>query len=462
MRSIPPFLRDSGAPTLLKACGIQLDISRQRMTRDDFNALLALAKTRDVLGKYRQMMAGEIVNLSEGRCALHTSLRSYASQGPKLEEIRHERDRFLSFAESIRSGRRLGCRGHRITDVINVGIGGSDLGIRTVYHALREPKMPIRLHFLSAADGIQLERILSECDPKTTLTVVSSKSFKTRETMVNASAIEQWYLDAGIVGSDRRFHVVLVSANPQAAEQMCLPEENLFHSWEWVGGRFSLWGATGLPLAIALGKEKFEQLLKGAQMMDEHARDTEAHENFPLILALMSYWNSTHWSMSSHCLLTYDERLSMMVPWLQQLEMESLGKPAPRPCRLMTGQAVWGGHGNEAQHSFFQWLREGTARSSIDLIWCETPGHRFAEHYRVLLANAQAQAKALVERSDPEFFNALTTLSIDACTQARLGSLLALYDHKTTRLGSLYGLNPFDQPGVELGKKLSLQLEHSK
>ncbi len=456
----PPFFRDAGLKTTIKACGIELDLGRQRLTASDYEGLLALANIKDVLGAQQRMMKGAVVNESEGRRALHTSLRAHSKKVPEYTSVLSERERFLAFADDIRSGRRTGCRGHKITDVINIGIGGSDVGLRTVYNALRSPNPSIRLHFLAACDGIQLDRILSQCDPTTTLAVVSSKSFTTRETQVNAGAIDQWFLDAGIVGPDRRHHMVMASANDQAPSILCLPQENLFRSWDWVGGRFSLWGATGLPLAIALGSDKFLQLLSGAEMMDRHTLEAKPEENLPLHLALLAYWNSTHWGMSSHCLLTYDERLVQMVPWLQQLEMESLGKTAKGFEGVPTGQSVWGAHGNEAQHSFFQWLREGTARSSIDIVWSETPGHRFAEHYRVLLANARAQSEALVSReTDDKYFNALSTLAVDALTPARLGSLMALYEHKTTMLGSLYGLNPFDQPGVELGKKLSLALE---
>lgn len=457
-----PFFRDSGRAEPRKACGIELDFGRQRLTGSDFDSLLALAAERRVLERHRAMIAGEVVNPSEKRPALHTSLRSFSSRSPEYEAVRAERKRFLDFAGDVREGRRLGCRGHRITDVINVGIGGSDVGLRTVYNALRSPTPEVRLHFLAAADGIQLERILAACDPRSTLAVISSKSFKTRETMVNAAAIDQWFLNAGIVGLDRRHHMVVVSADPSAAKVMCLPEENLFHSWKWVGGRFSVWGATGLPVAIALGAAKFEQFLRGAEMMDRHSLEAAPEENIPLLVSLFSYWNSTRWLMSSHCLLPYDERLTDLVPWLQQLEMESLGKSPADASGRPTGQSVWGCHGNQAQHSFFQWLREGTSRSSIDLIWCEMPSHRFAEHHRCLLANARAQAEALVEREDEKgCFNALTTIAMQAVTPSSLGSLMAMYEHKTTMLGTLYGLNPFDQPGVEFGKRLSLELERS-
>lgn len=234
--------------------------------------------------------------------------------------------------------------------------------------------------------------------------------------------------------------------------------------WDWVGGRFSVWGAVGLPLALSLGPEVFLEFLQGAAEMDRHSLTAPLEKNLPAMLAMISYWNACSLEISAHCLLPYDERLRVIVPWLQQLEMESLGKshaPDGNSISGRTGQAVWGANGNEGQHSFYQWLREGTGRSSIDLIWSEMPGHRYAEHYHVLLANARAQAEALIMRDpDNPCFNAVSTIVIDAVTPRRLGALMAMFEHKTTMLGTLFGINPFDQPGVELGKRLSRRMEN--
>ena len=231
-----------------------------------------------------------------------------------------------------------------------------------------------------------------------------------------------------------------------------------------VGGRFSVWSAIGLCNAIALGSDAFLALLAGAHAMDMHVESSGLRENVPLLMALVSYWNSVKLGIALHCCLPYDERLRNMVLWQQQLEMESLGKSVGLDGEEVsdrTGQGIWGGHGNESQHSFYQWLREGTANSSIDLLWCERPGHRHADLHRVLIANAKAQAEALVTREGSRWFNAVTTISIDELDAARLGALMALYEHKTTMLGTLYGINPFDQPGVEFGKKLSRKAESS-
>ena len=459
-----PFLRDRCAHVCVKkACGLKLDIGRQRLSVEDYEALLALGERAGLIKRFRSMMAGEVVNDSEGRAALHTSLRAFSRTAPEYERVSAERERMFAFARDIREGHLRGCRGSRFTDVINIGIGGSEMGPHAVYHALRTARPSIRLHFLSSVDGVLLERTLAQCDAQRTLVVVSSKSFRTRETQVNASAVDQWLLDGGVVGEDRARHIVLVSANESAPAQMCLPEENLFRLWDWVGGRFSVWGSVGLPVAVAIGPEAFREFLQGAEEMERHTASAPLSDNLPAHLALCAWFNAVELGVGTHCLLPYDERLRGVVPWAQQLEMESLGKTLGldgQPTETPTGQGIWGGNGNEAQHSFYQWLREGTASCSIDLLWSEMPGHRYAEHYKVLLANARAQAEALVMRTYPgPYFNAVNTIALDAVTPRRLGALMAAYEHKTTMLGVLFNVNPFDQPGVELGKRLSHKAE---
>ena len=443
-------------------CGLSLDISHQYPLMKALLEFYSNDIESKMLIEHGQMIRGDIVNKSEIRQALHTLLRSFSSLSPMYKEVSTERERILHFASLIRNGEWCGCCGDQITDVINIGIGGSDMGPRMVYHALKESNLKIRLHCLSTVDGHLLSRILDMCNPFSTLVVVSSKSFKTQETLVNARAVDQWLAEAGITGSKRTHHIVVVSANPSAADVMHLPKANQFNFWDWVGGRFSVWGAVGLPLAIALGREVFLELLHGAEEMDKHSIEAPIEKNLPATLALLAYWNIRKLGIKSHCVLPYDERLRVMVPWLQQLEMESLGKK-PQDSDQLTGQLVWGANGNEGQHSFYQWLREGTDKSSIDLILCEKANHRYPEHHRVLLANAKAQAEALVTRPNPEeFYNALTVITIDELTPRRLSALMAMYEHKTTMLGSLLGINPFDQPGVELGKKLSLRVEQGE
>lgn len=296
------------------------------------------------MGANAAMREGQIVNASEGRAALHTALRDPAVGAPFHKEVQEALEHMCAFADDVRSGRRRGCRGDTITDVINVGIGGSEVGPKTVYQALRTTREQVRLHFLAAADGVSFDRIVGDLNPFKTLVIVSSKSFTTRETAVNAAAIDQWLLEAGISGEDRARHMVVVSANKNAARDMNLPEENFFPIWEWVGGRFSVWSAIGLADAVALGSDTFRALLDGAHAMDVHVAQAPAGENLPLLLALISYWNSTRLGIEQHCFLPYDERLRTMVMWLQQLEMESLGKHVGADGALIegpTGQAIW-------------------------------------------------------------------------------------------------------------------------
>lgn len=460
-----PFLSESLSQCELTACGLTLDVSRQRLTSKQWSELLDHARKVGVIERQAEMMNGAVVNKTENRQALHTSLRAKKPSAPYFDEVQQVLIRMKQFAHQVRNGQWRGATGKRITDVINVGIGGSEMGPHAVYHALRDVKPEIHLHFLSAVDGILVDRILDTLDPESTLVVVSSKSFGTRETMVNAQTVDQWLGNAGITSfADRAKHVVLVSAKTDAYKEMNLPEENLYPIWSWVGGRFSVWGAVGLPLLIALGEEKFQAFLDGAQEMDCHMLEMPLQANLPVTLALLSYWNATHHHMQAHCLLPYDERLRMMVAWLQQLEMESLGKtytPEGGIIQGPTGQGIWGGHGNEAQHSFYQWLREGTGRTSIDIVWCDDPGHNHNHHHCVLTANARAQAQALVTRESgySEYFNAVTAIRICKLTPKTLGAMMSMYEHKTTILATLYGINAFDQPGVELGKRLCRQVE---
>lgn len=459
------FLNETKANCEINACGLTLNVGRQRLTETQFQALLQMAREKQVLKQQIDMVNGAVVNISENRQALHTSLRSSNSASPHFEEVNTTKDRMYSLANAVRGGLWLGATGQKITDVINIGIGGSEMGPHAVYHALREINPSIKLHFLSSVDGILADRILGVLNPESTLSIISSKSFSTRETMLNAELLNGWYERVGITSREQRAkHIFVVSAKESACEEMNLPEENLFPIWSWVGGRFSVWGAIGLPLVIALGTNVFKAFLKGASDMDSHMIASSEENNLPLTLALLSYWNSTELSMVSHCLLPYDERLRLVVAWLQQLEMESLGKSVRSDGSVIkerAGQAVWGGSGNEAQHSFYQWLRDGGSRTSIDLVWCEEAGHRYAHHHRVLNANALAQAQALVTRQTPseEFFNAVTTIRIKKLSPETLGAFMAMYEHKTTMLATLYGLNAFDQPAVEYGKRLCRELE---
>lgn len=451
-----PFLKDSGTRTSFSSCGITLDLSRQRLTQADLDQLIRYAEANDLQGWFRRMCAGEIVNQSENRAALHTSLRAFDASVPFYREVNAERERMLEFAEKIRNE-------GLITDVINIGIGGSEMGPHAVWHALQPLNPKIRLHFLSTVDGILLDRILSRCRPESTLAIVSSKSFGTRETMVNADQVNAWFAEAGITRGQRNDHLVTVSTKDDAAESLNLHKENGFKIWPWVGGRFSVWSAIGLPLAIGLGRETFLSLLRGANAMDRHTLVAPVADNLPILTALLAYWDSTKLEIPSMCLLPYDYRLDLLPAWLQQLEMESLGKSTSdggnQRILTRTGQGVWGSNGNCGQHSFYQWLREGTWCTSINLIKVENPGHAHAKMTRVLNANADAQAEALITREIDEHYNSLMVVSLANLQPEVLGALMALYEHKTAMLGELLRINAFDQPGVEYAKKLARLLE---
>lgn len=457
--TVAPFIRDSFENFKKSACGLSLDLGRQRISQKELLSLVNFVEKKRMIESFNEMRQGKIVNQSEQRSALHTSLRDPSPLAPHAKEIHETLERFCKFADDVKNWKWRGCSGERITDIINVGIGGSDMGPRTVWNALRPSRPEINVHFLASADGVIFDRITTSLDPYKTLVVISSKSFKTQETQANAKEIFKWFFKAGLKQDKLKNHIVVVSAKEDAAEFYGLPRENYFPIWDWIGGRFSVWGAIGLPVAIALGSEIFKRFLAGAHQMDKHASFTPLQDNLPALMAMFAYWNATKLDVSSFCFLPYDERLRTMVDWLQQLEMESLGKstkPDGSPVIGKTSLAVWGGHGNESQHSFYQWLREGTANTAIDVCWCKKPGHNHEELNRVLMANAKAQTEALVTR-DPssKYFNVISTITLDDLTPESLGALMAMYEHKTTMLGTLFGVNAFDQPGVEYGKKLA-------
>jgi glucose-6-phosphate isomerase len=452
----------------MEACGVRLDIAGQRVGADDLKALRDFASAVDVSGAFRSMVRGEMVNLSERRAALHTALRALPDDEPGAPEsirsaVAAELARLRAFATAVRSGTWLGATGRRITDVLNIGIGGSDSGPRLVCHALQELADGPRVHFVSNIDGTVLARLLPRLDPSRTLAIVSSKSCSTRETLLNAAAVRAWFTGAGISGARLSRHMVVVSAKVGAASELGLESDHQFMLWDWVGGRFSVWSAVGLPALLAIGPERFDEYLRGGRAMDRHVLDAPPDRNLAATLALIEVWNRVVLQMPTLCVLAYDERLAPMIGWLQQLAMESLGKSRRADGHLTefpTGPVVWGGVGTDAQHTFMQLLRQGTARTAVDVLYVDQATHEYAEHHRVLVANARAQVEALTA-ADPDSLavNAVSVLSVDRLTPERLGSLLALYEHKVVMVAALLGINPFDQPGVELGKELARKNE---
>ena len=469
--AVLPAPLSSSASVALDACGLRLDLSGQRLGVDDLAALQRWAVDADVRAAFAAMVRGEEVNPTEHRAALHTALRARPGDEPAApasvqEAVATERKRLRDFAVAVRSGAWLGAGGQRISDVINIGIGGSDAGPRLVCEALRHVADGPRVHFVSNVDGSVLARLLPGLDPATTLVIVSSKSFSTRETLLNAAAVRAWLEAAGIVGAGMSQHMVVVSAKAGAAASLGLPPANQFFLWDWVGGRFSVWSAVGLPALLSLGPERFDALLAGARDMDRHALEAPLEHNLPATMALLEIWNSTVLQMPTLCVLPYDDRLAPMLAWLQQLQMESLGKSRRVDGALSdvpTGPVVWGGVGTDAQHTFLQLLRQGTARTAVDVVCVEQPDHGYVEHHKVLVANARAQVEALVAvDTDSLAANAVSLLSIDRLTPERLGSLMALYEHKVVMEAALLGINAFDQPGVELAKAVAQRLERDE
>ncbi len=468
---VPCLLRATATPPALCVAGLTLDITRQRLSPTDLAALYQLGAALDIIGAHRAMMRGAIVNIGEQRAALHSALRAPVGDADApadiIASVHAELARMRTFANAVRGGQWRGATGQAITDVVNIGIGGSDSGPRLAVAALSDVPAPgdasaagPRVHFLSNVDGHAVARLLPRLDAARTLAVVSSKSFSTRETLLNAAALRAWQRDHGIDDAALSRHMVCVSARSDAAAQLGLPANNQFRLWDWVGGRFSVWSAVGLPVMLAIGPQRFDEFLAGAHAMDRHSLQAPLPSNLPATLAL---WKTRVLDTTSLCLLPYDERLAPMVTWLQQLQMESLGKSVSAtgaPLDFAAGEVVWGGVGTDVQHTFFQALRQGTLATAVDIVYANGPDHAYAEHHRALLANARAQAEALVA-DDPasRAVNSVSVLELDALTPATLGALMALYEHKTTMLATLLGINAFDQPGVELGKQLARELE---
>jgi len=475
-----------------RACGIRLDFSRNVMTRETLRLLLRLAEERDLGDWIAQMFAGGRINNTEDRPALHAALRRPADQPIVVDgedvmpSVHRELDKFLAFAESVRVGSRVGATGQRFTDVVNIGIGGSDLGLVMLDSALAQYREPhIRMHFASNIDGSQLADVLDRVDPATTMFVICSKSFTTLETQLNADAARAWFverLDADAIGA----HFAAISTNAAAMDTFGLADDARFEMWDWVGGRYSLWSAIGLSVAIAVGADNFRELLAGAHDMDEHFRTAPLGDNLPALLGLIGVWNQNFLGCRSHAVLPYDQRLRYFPAFLQQLDMESNGKGVARdgsPVACETGTVIWGEPGSNAQHSFFQLLHQGTAPGSLDFIAPARASSRLQRPHEAGLANMLAQAEAfargfsedearaaLVEAGRaPEAVDRLaphkvhrgnrpSNLILFAALNPRsLGALIALYEHKVFTQAVIWGINPFDQWGVELGKVMATE-----
>jgi glucose-6-phosphate isomerase len=487
------FARDPGRFERFsrQALGLQLDFSRQRIDEIVLARLIELADAVALRERIEAMWRGERINLTEDRAVLHVALRQPAGAavgGPDIErQVMQERERMLSFAEAVRSGRIVGSAGKRFSLVVNIGIGGSDLGPAMAVQALQQFTAGApRCEFVSNIDGNHLYDVLAEADPATTLFIVASKTFVTLETLTNARTARAW-LKSKLGEEAVPAHFAAVSVNHRAMDEFKVHPDYRFQMWDWVGGRYSIWSSIGVSLAIAVGRASFLQFLQGGHAMDEHFRTTPWQANLPVLLGLVGVWNINFLQLPTHAVLPYDDRLKRLPAYLQQLEMESNGKSVTlqgKPVEWQTAPIVWGEPGNNAQHSFFQLLHEGTQRAALDFHVPAKSSCGDQHHQDLAIANCLAQAEAFMAgqsaddvRSDLErqgvSAERIATLLAHKVHQgsrpnticlferldpATLGKLIALYEHKVFTQGVIWGINSFDQWGVELGKKLAEQL----
>jgi glucose-6-phosphate isomerase len=466
-----------------------LDFSRQRITPQTLTLLFDLAREIDLPGRIEAMFRGDPINTTEHRAVLHTALRSDFAGPPAIQaEVKASRQKLSSFVAAVRSGRHVGVTGKNFKDVVNIGIGGSDLGPLLVCDALRaEWSGDITPHFVSNVDRTQLDDLIRTIDPAETLVIVCSKTFITQETQANANAARAWIV--GALGEKAPgHHFVAVSTNAEAMDQFGIAADHRFTMWDWVGGRYSVWSAIGLIAEIVIGSERFEEFLKGASDIDRHFTTTPYQKNLPVLMGLIAVWNRTFLNLPTLAVLPYDQRLSRLPAYLQQLEMESNGKSVSldgEHVDFATAPIVWGEPGSNAQHSFFQMLHQGTLTQALDFIaplrgsWGGTEGQDLALKNCFAQSQAFAYGYTLAEvEADMRKAGAppaeITRIGIHRVhegnrpnsllmypqTTARtLGGLLALYEHSVFVQGSVWGVNSFDQFGVELGKKLAVGID---
>lgn len=478
----------------VEAAGLFLDYSKNRIDDNCMQLLFSLARERTIEAQRDAMFAGAKINRTEQRAVLHTALRAPRHAALKLDgqnvmaDIHAVLDHMKTFTEQVRSGLWTGGTGEAITDVVNIGIGGSDLGPKMACQALRSFGHPrLTMHFVSNVDGHDLDALLQKVNPATTLFIIASKTFTTLETMMNAQSARAWFLQHGSA-SDLAKHFVAVSTNTHAVKKFGIDPENMFPFWDWVGGRYSLWSAIGLPLALAIGFEQFSQFLAGAHAMDRHFQTAPLDQNMPVIMALLGLWYRNFFNSSSLSIAPYHQDLQHFPSYLQQLEMESNGKCVAADgtaLSLASCPVIWGDVGTNGQHAYFQLLHQGTDVIPVDFIAALKPSHALPGHQAALLANCFAQSEAFMRgktadevRADMQAAGVAdqetdflvshktfpgnrpsNTILMDALTPATLGALIALYEHKTFVQGVLWGVNSFDQWGVELGKVLAKNIQ---
>jgi glucose-6-phosphate isomerase len=473
----------------LNAAGLQLDYAKHLLNREALTALLNLAEQAGMPQRIAALLSGEHLNNTENRPALHSLLRASSGVGleDKFQQVQAARAQMRQCAQRLHRGEHSGYSGAVITDVVNIGIGGSDLGPRLVTEALRPFHGSISCHYVANVDPADLQDTLLGLDPASTLFIVCSKSFRTEETLTNSLAAREWMLTAGATVEDLDKHFLAITTNLQAAAEFGISPDNCLPIWDWVGGRYSVWSAVGLSCAIAIGWDHFEQFLAGARDMDAHFRDSAPGSNMPLLMSLLEVWYTNYFDAGNHVVLPYDNSLQRLPDFLQQLTMESNGKRVSENGEKLgyaTGPVLWGSAGTMGQHSFHQLLHQGQLLCPADFILPLTTHTGMSEQHRMLVANCLAQSRTMmVGRSAQDAHAALlerglaqheadrlaphlampgnrpnSVITMAALTPSTLGALLALYEHRTFCSGQLWGINPFDQWGVELGKDIGVEV----
>ena len=479
----------------LKCGDLLFDYSKHRITDETLPLLFQLARDADVEGWRERMFSGEKINFTEHRAALHAALRN-RSNTPVLvdsKDVMPDVNRVLAqmraFSERVRSGEWKGYTGKKIIDVVNIGIGGSDLGPAMVCTALKSfAQADLRRHFVSNIDGVHLAQVLEQCSPETTLFIAASKTFTTQETMTNAHSARTWFMQEAKDEAHIARHFIALSTNAKAVKDFGIDTANMFEFWDWVGGRYSLWSAIGLSIAIYVGMDHFEEMLDGAYEMDKHFRVAPLEQNIPVIMALLGIWYNNFFGAETHAILPYDQGLSRFPAYLQQADMESNGKFINRegkPVTYSTGPIIWGEAGTNGQHAFYQLIHQGNKLIPCDFLMPLKSryalGKNGDEHHKILLANFFAQTQTLMQGKTPievkheleaqgihgEELRTLlphrvfagnrptTSVLFNELTPKTLGKLIALYEHKIFVQGIIWNINSFDQWGVEFGKQLA-------
>ncbi|MCE9665691.1 glucose-6-phosphate isomerase [Halomonas sp. M5N1S17] len=458
----------------LRVGGLFLDYSKHQISDAVLAKLLELADHSALVQRRAQMFSGDIINVTEDRPVLHAALRNLGDSPVMVDgkdvmpEIRRSWEQLRQFADAVRNGEWKGYSGKRIKDVVNIGIGGSDLGPNMASRALLKHRHPeLGFHFVSNVDGAHIQKVLSRLDPATTLFIVSTKTFSTQETLLNAKTARRWFVEQAGEDADVGAHFVAASTNRRAAMEFGVREENVFEFWAWVGGRYSMWSSIGLPIALSVGFDGFMEMLEGAYEMDQHFLSAPFDRNMPVLMALVGIWNLNFHGAETQAIVPYDQALHQLPAFLQQLDMESNGKSVDifgHPVDYKTGPIVWGQTGSNGQHAFFQLLHQGTRYVPIDFIASLKPEPGVEEHHFALLTNMLAQANAFMEgsqtggRLDPYSCpgnRPSSVLLLDELTPKNLGALIALYEHKVFVQGVIWNINSFDQWGVELGKRIA-------